>query len=268
MRRVISFGSYTFPDTIPARGEIVRTNFGNTVTRAVRLPGMDGTFDEMGGDRNPSEAGDVRCRFALVAGTPDDMADQIDAVMAMAQSGRAALTIETQSGDQRWTWAKVNNISLPIEPDVYSARLVEVTVDFQVTLPVWFSTSADSPQTEACSGVATTFQVVNAGNAAAIPVITITAGAGGLADGVTLQQLAGSSPDVIHDGEALAAGDVLVIDCRALTVTKNGADAYGVEFAAGHPAWLRLIPGSSQIKVALGASETASVKFEWDDTWR
>lgn len=268
MRRVLSFGDYTFPDTIPARGEILRTNFANGVTRTVRLPGMDGGYDEYGSDRLASEIGNVRYRFMLVAETPSEMADLRDEVMALADLGITELTIETPAGDERWTWAKVNNISMPTQPDVYSDKMVEVTIDWQVTLPRWFSDSEDSPQVEACSGTDTTFMVANGGNAAAVPIFTIDPSTD-LTSGITIQRLVSAVVvDEIDFDAALLASDVLVIDCKALAVKKNGSDAYGTAFSADHPAWLRLLPGDNTIKVILGGGESASVTVEWNDTWR
>lgn len=267
MRRVISFGSYTFPDTVPERGELLRATFADTVPRVTRLPGMDGGFDEYGDDPAARDAATIRARFVLIADTPEDMADAHDAVMAMARYGRDVLTVETSGGDERWTYARVIDIAMPTGHDSVSDKLTEVTVDFQVALPFWYATSEDSPQTEACSGTSTTFIVTNAGNATAIPVITVDP-ATNLASGVTVQRIVSSVVvDEIDYDAALLSSDVLVIDCRSLTVRKNGSDAYGTAFTADHPAWMRLLPGSNSLKVILGGGESASVTVAWDDTW-
>lgn len=268
MKRIVSFGAYTFPDTIPANGEILRTNFGSAVPRTERLPGMDGGYDAYGDGTAPSEIGTVRYRFVLVATTASEMAGKIDAVMGIVGYGRAKLTAETHGGDERWTWARVNNIHLPVGRDVMSNRQNEVTIDWQVALPRWYSTNGDSPQVEACSGTATTFTVVNNGTAAALAKISIDPGTAISAGGVTVQRLVDSvGIDEVAYAAALLATDALVIDAQTLTVTKNGADAYSNYFSANHPAWMRLLPGDNTIKVVLGAGETADVTFEWDDCW-
>lgn len=267
MRRVISFGSFTFPDTVPERGELLRATFADAVPRVTRLPGMDGGFDEYGSDPAAREAATIRARFVLVADTPEDMADARDAVMAMARYGRDVLTIETSSGDERWTYARVTDITMPTTHDSVSDKLTEVMVDFQVALPFWYADSADSPQTESCSGSATSFTITNAGNATAVPVITIDPSTN-LVSGVTVQRIVSAVVvDQVDYDAALLSSDTLVIDCRSLTVKKNGSDAYSTSFTADHPAWMRLLPGSNSLKVILGGGESASVTVAWDGTW-
>lgn len=268
MRRLLSFGGYTFPDTIPERGELIYSNFSNTVPRVVKLPGMDGGFDEYGDDPPARETGAVRYRFVLTADSAAEMMQKHDAVMAMASYGRALLTVEAAPGEQRFTWAKVNNISAPIHSPAYTDRIVRVAVDFQVTLPNWFSDSPDSPQVEACSGTATDFTVTNAGNSIATPVITVDPSAGGLASGLVIQRIVSAQVvDEIEYDAALIGSDILVIDTKKLSVRKNDTDAYGSAFAADHPAWMRLLPGDNTIRVILGGGESADVTFTWDDTW-
>jgi hypothetical protein len=60
---------------------------------------------------------------------------------------------------------------------------------------------------------------------------------------------------------------VLTVDARSLTVRRNGADAYTTVFAASHPAWLRLPPGSSSLRVSVGAGESVTVSVVWADAW-
>ncbi|MCK6580366.1 MAG: phage tail family protein [Anaerolineae bacterium] len=268
MKRIISFGAYTFPDSIAERGEVLRWNFANGVPRTDRLPGMDGGYNPLGADAFPSEIGTVRYRFVLVADTPAEMTIKIDAVLAMARYGRATLTAETHGGDQRFCYGTVNNVSLSVDADVYSDKIVEVIIDWQVSDPRWYSTSADSPQVEACSGASTTFTVVNNGTASALAKISIDPGTAISASGVTVQRLVDSvAIDEVEYAAALLATDALVINAQTLTVTKNGSDAYLNDFSANHPAWFRLLPGDNTIKVVLGAAETADVTFEWDDCW-
>ncbi|MBK8023522.1 MAG: hypothetical protein IPK19_19335 [Chloroflexi bacterium] len=266
--RIIRFGAYTFPDTIPASGEIVRTNFGNAVPRIDRLPGMDGGYDAFGDEAAPTEVGNVRCRFALVANSAAALAGQIDAARGMSGYGRAQLVIETGAGDERWTWAKVNSLTIPTEQDAIADRYAEVTVDFQCALPRWFSSNGDSPQVEVCSGAATPFTVRNGGNAIALPRFSIDPGTAISSSGLTIQRLVDAVVvDEVEFAAAVLTTDTLVIDAQGLTVRKNGVDAYGSSFSARHPAWFRLHPGDNTVRVILGAGESASVTVTWDDTW-
>jgi hypothetical protein len=268
MKRIISFGTYTFPDSIPSSGEILRTNFGDAVPRTTRLPGLDGGFDNMGDAPAPNEIGFVRARLTLVASSAADMAARRDAVMAMMRAGRATLTAETFAGAMRYCMAKVNNINLPAVYDARSARIIDATVDFQVAYPRWYSAAAGSPVGISASGTLTDGTVTASGTAVAQPVITVTATTAISAGGLTIRRMVSSVvADEIVYAAALANADVLAINCQGLTVRKNGTDAYGAAFSAAHPAWLRLQPGANTIRVILGGGETATVSVAWEDTW-
>jgi hypothetical protein len=268
MRRVVRFGSYTLPLTVPERSELLRTSFGDGVPRTVRLPGASGGFDMLGADPLPSEIGTVRARFSLIADSAAAMRAARDAVMGMAGMGREHLVLEMHDGSQRWAWAKVNAIQMPAEHDSISARIAEVTVDWQVAYPRWFSAASGSPLVIAASGALTDAALTTSGTAVAQPIITLTATSAIGATGVRIRRMVGSiTADELVYAAALANGDVLTFDCRALTVRRNGVDAYINGFSAQHPAWLRLHPGANIIRVVLGAGETAAVSVAWDDTW-
>ncbi|MCK6578120.1 MAG: phage tail family protein [Anaerolineae bacterium] len=264
MSRIVSFGAYTFPNT----GYSLINNFGDGVPRTDRLPGLDGGYDAYGDDPAPVEIGRVTWRFRLLAGSPAAMTLLRDQVRRMQSYGRALLTLEVDDGTQRWCYARVHNIQMADTVIAPSTRAQEVVIDWQVSDPRWYSTNADSPQVEACSGAATTFTVVNNGTAAALAKISIDPGTAISASGLTVQRLVDSvAIDEAEYAAALLATDALVIDAQTLTVTKNGSDAYSNDFSANHPAWMRLLPGSNTIKVILGAAETADVTVEWDDCW-
>lgn len=269
MRRLVSFGSYSFPDTVARDGEVLRTSFAQGQELLARAPGADGAYDLAGDDPYPTKPGSIRCRFKLVAESGADMQAQRDALLALTGYGRALLTAEFGDDTLRTTYAKAVAIEMPIDHDSWSERIADVSISFLVPFPRWESANEDSPQTEACSGTNTTFSLVNAGSALALPVITIDPGASDIsASGLTIQRLVDSVVvDEIEYSAALDDLDALVIDCKALSVKKNGGDAYSDDFVAQHPAWMRLAPGSNSIKVILGGGESASVQFAWADTW-
>jgi hypothetical protein len=260
---IVSFGAYSFPDT---QSSIIN-NFGDTVPRTTRLPGMSGGFDEYGDDAAAHEIGRVTVRFWLHADTPAAMQGKRDAVRAMARYGRATLTTLDDYGVQRSTKARVNSIQMPDDVIARAQRTQQVTVDFQVALPRWYSTASSSPVTTACSGTATDFTITNNGNADALPIITIDPGAT-LTSGVKVQRIVSATVvDEVDYDASLVASDLLVINCQSLTVQKNSTDAYGTTFTALHPAWLRLLPGANSLRVVLVGAETASVAIAFDDTW-
>lgn len=264
MSRLISFGTYTFPD----KGFSLVSNFGDAVPRTVRLPGIDGGFDLLGDDPPPIEIGRITWRYRLLADSPAHMEALRDSVRAMLRYGRAQLVMETSAGQQRYTYAKLHNVQMPDAVTAPSDRVQDVTCDFQVITPRWYADSPDSPQAEACSGTSTTFTVTNAGNAIALPAFSIDPSTAISSAGVTIQRLVDAAVvDEVEFAAALLATDVLTIDAAALTVRKNGTDAYGNTFSASHPAWMRLLPGVNNLKVILSGGESAAVTITWDDTW-
>jgi hypothetical protein len=237
------------------------------VPRTVRLPGMDGGYDLLGDDAPPVEIGRVTWRYRLLADTRPQMEALRDTVKAMVRSGRQQLVMETSGGTQRWTYAKINNVGMPDSVVRRSERVQDVTLDFQVPHPRWFSTAASSPVVQACSGTNTTYTITTGGTAIAKATITVDPGAT-LTSGVIVQRLVSSVViDEVDFNASLVASDLLVVDARALSVKKNGADAYGNTFSTKTPGWFRLVPGDNTIKVILVGAETASVSIAWDDTW-
>lgn len=271
MTRVVSFGEYEFP----ARWTQFDTNFGDAVPRTVRLPGMDGGYDEFGDDPAPTEIGNVK--FRLRVSQPGmDLTSQgtamqalRDALRGLAAQGRQVLVIEPSGGTaQRWTMARINSVQaserLPAETD----RIQDFVFDFQVSDPRWYSDNAASGTVEACGAGTTSFTRSNGGNALTVPVITVVAGTAALASGVTVRRVSGGTVlDRAQYAGTVAAGGTLVIDCRALSVTLAGSAAYGTAFSYDHPAWLRIPPGDNDYQVVLGAGQSADVTFEWDDAW-
>lgn len=271
MSRVISFGSYTFPDRLTQFDD----NFGDAVPRTLRLPGMDGGYDQFGDDPAPTEIGRITLRLK-VAQDGMDLASQGSAMQALRDDlraltgmGRQVLTIEPSGGTaQRWTWARANFVQINQKMPAISDRLSDFTIDWQAADPHWYSDNANSGTAVAASGTATDFTLNNGGNARTVPTLTLIAGTAALASGVTVRRLDGTAVvDEVSYGGTVSAGGTLVIDCRALAVRLGGADGYGTAFAYEHPAWLRLLPGDNDYRIILGSGQTASVTFDWDDAW-
>lgn len=265
MTRVLSFGAYLFDDV----GVDFSTNFADLVPRTVRLPGLDGGYDEFGSDRAPGEIGSIRFSFWLQASTPAEMQGKRDALRRMADWGVQALTVEPEPGvAERWCFCRVQNMQLP-EQFAQRTRLNQrVTITFQASTPRWYAASAESPYEAEAMGDEDSFALAVGGSATALPVITVLANttlAGGIA--VRLERNA-STVDRVVFGDPVPSGDTLVIDCRALRVTLEGANAYSTDFTVDHPAWLRLAPGvETTVVVELGGGEDVDVTVEFDDTW-
>lgn len=267
MTHVVSFGTYEFDNRLTQ----LDVNFANTVPRTMRLPGLEGGFDEYGDSPAPSEIGKVTARFRFNATSGTAMQALRDAVRGLAALGRGTLVIQPSGGTaayaERWTWARINSVQVPEKMAAISDAVQDISVDWQVAESRWYSDNAASGTAAACSGTATNFSRTNGGNAVALPVITVIAGGTAL-NTLVIKRLDGATVrDRISYSGTVAIGGTLVIDCRALSVYKNGAEAYSAQFEADHPAWMRMQPGSNDFRVELESGKGANVQMDWDDTW-
>lgn len=282
MVRVVRFGDYVFPETVDSWHD----NFGNAVPRTTRLPGIDGGYDEFGVGRAPTEIGKIDVGFWLFASDGDEMDAARDAVMAMADWGVQQLVIQPWGASaQRYAWARVNYIRLPEKAADCPDRQLRVTVTYQVADPYWYSDVGDVPifgaaqygrgflyggggASIAAAGAETLATLYNFGNAFTFAKVTVIAGDSGC-ESVTIERLVN---DVVRDRvswtDALGAGDVLVVDGRMAQVTLNGISNYGDAFNFLHPDWMRLMPGGNVVRVALGASDEATIQIRYYARWR
>ena len=103
--------------------------------------------------------------------------------------------------------------------------------------------------------------VVNDGNAAAPPTVTVRA-TGTLNTPIVITNHA--TGEDVRLALTLTAGQVLVVDFAAKTVTVNGANRYdAVDFTLTE--WWEVQPGTQAVSVAVGGSSGAGT---WDIAWR
>ncbi|MFN8530181.1 MAG: phage tail family protein [Anaerolineae bacterium] len=251
--RAVRFGDYAFP----APAARLRDNFAATTVSETPLPGRDGAWID--GERTPQ--GRIEVMVPFEAG---DAAR--DALHALSAIGWQELVIEPSGmggeSAQRSTLARL------IAIDLQADDLPQAVLTFAAETPRWFGVTdpAGSGTAQTCSGAVTEFTRTANGSATAYPTITITAITN--LSGIAVQRMVANQPaDQIVYAAGLSSGDVLTIDTRALTITLNGADAYGSVFNTAHPAWFRLLPGANVLRAAVGVGETASVTIDWRDTW-
>lgn len=265
MTRLLSFGDYQFRDT----GVSLSWNFANLVTRTGRLPGVDGGFDEYGDERAPSEIGKIQATMWLKAFTAAEMTAARDAVAGMAAMGVQSLVIEPyRGGAVRSCRARLDAFTHTETYAQFPMQRQRITLNFQAAYPRWGAANADNATVISASGTATNATKTNAGNAVAVPVITLAATTNISASGLKIRRMVGATiADEISYAAALTSGDTLVIDCRDLSIKRNGSDAYSSAVTFSNAGWLRVQPGSNTIRVVLGGGETADVTIAFDDAW-
>jgi hypothetical protein len=287
MPRLVKFGEsgnrvYTFSDVVQ-----MRDNFGDMVPRTVRLPGLDGGFDEFGTARAPSEIGNVSATFWIYP-TGGSMDAAKDAVRAMADWGVQKLfASQYDGGNQRYVNARVNSIEINENVRDVPHRRLRVRMTWQVAVPFWFSAAGEVPTYGGgvtygggakyggagilidAAGASTEGTVTVAGNATTLGRVTATIPTGASCGDLRVQRIVDSVAvdEWRYDG-GLTAGDVLEVNPNTGRVLLNGASAYGVDFTFTHPDWLRLPPGDNLIRVVMGVSDEADVEVRFTERWR
>lgn len=259
----LRFDDYTFPEV----GETFTYNFTNLVPATTRLMGLDGGFDADGTRPSPAEIGSIQFSFRLTADDPAAMQAKLDAVNRLAALGERKLYWQPEGNyNLRWCWAKVNNLGLTYRSD--DAFLVQrIDASFQASDPHWYED--ETSQVIPASNTLTLATVPHTGNAITLAKVTVACGVGQTCTNPIIRRfIGGITYDEVHYTGTLTAGQSLVIDARAKSVTKDGVGVYA-DFDAADPDWLRLLPGSNDIRVSFANStDAATVTLAWLPTYR
>lgn len=236
---------------------------GEARSGLVSLPGGL-VYDSLGSEWARSSAPTVRASGRLVAATAADLKTALDAWLAK-RGKRATLTRKSDGGAVHSATARLLSVRAPRQPGFRLFIPVELTFEL-LSLP-WAGTShADTTFLDTSPK---TVIVTNNGNARVTnPIITIAASASAAITAVTVAVSGVSSWS--YTG-TIAANTQLIVDCGALKVLNNGANAYsGFALNAGHviDEWIRLEPGNTSVVVTLtGGSTNSTIKFEFSDGW-
>ena len=273
---------YTFEAT---RQVSLRDNFRDVVARTSRLPGLAGGYDEYGSQAAPEEIGNVQCVFWLEADTLVSMRSKLDALAAMESWGKKLLVKQPMgSAVERFCWARVNDIGLPMNVRDVPHQRIRIEVNFQVDNPMWQTLGTYSwmwgdgtewdegalwggtPVSNTVTGTDNTFSITPAGNRILYPRVAIKIPAAQSAANIRVERiLGGVVVDQIRYSGTLSAGDVLDVDCPKYRVLLNWTDGYNDLFSIHSAAWFRLRGGlANEIRVRMkNASDQATVIFKY-----
>lgn len=269
--------------------ETYNDNFAELVTRTQRLPFAHGGFDQLGSGRSLSEIGTIRQQIHLVSETREGMQAKRDALKKMADWGAGVLYWQPTDTNQaeRWTRARLNNITMSDQVHQHSDLHQPVTLTWQASDPFWYTKGngivwgqgaavkwgdgtskwgGGSGTTVTGSG---TIALTNNGNAFTLPTVSIRPAAGKSAtDPIVRRMVNGTVVDEVRWIGTLNALDYLFIDAKRLGVWLNGARAYTQQFSARNASWLRLLPGSNSIKVLfVNATDEAVVRIGYPERY-
>lgn len=262
-------------------------NFGDVVTETARLPGVSGVFDEYGSDAAPKAGGMVRQSLTLIASTREGMDALLDDLKAMAGWPKKRLWRQPTdpNENERYCWARINNISAPRQEDQHTNLWQPVTITWQVAYPYWLQVATEQATWGGgwswgggavwggtsgypVSGTQTDISIAISGKAETIPRMVLACGTGETCQNPTIQRVVDGSvvDDVSYTG-TLTAGDSLEINAKALSVKLNNVSVYN-DFDYNHPAWMRLLPGNNTIRVTFAnAGDAGTFKLFYDEAY-
>lgn len=169
-------------------------NFTNVVTRAERLPGVSGGFAAYGEEALPSEIGSISYTYWMHYESAAAGKAAVEALKALTEWGMQRLYKQPMgSGDVRFCYAAVNNVSANWNAESVNHRRMQVTITFHVPDPFWYSYPFDVlfmdaglvmdaglsmggwTDTQFILSGADTLSIAVDGNAAALPVVWVEA---------------------------------------------------------------------------------------------
>jgi phage-related protein len=137
-------------------------------------------------------------------------------------------------------------------------KVGQYQASFLAASPYWQSDTLNS-QNNTPNADPYTCTLTGAGTAPAMPIFTVTAtntvGAG-------LKLVNGTANMYLQLNAAMTTGDVLVIDCDAITAAVNGVNVLA---SLGGDFW-PILPGANTITVT-GLNGIATVNTQWRDCW-
>jgi hypothetical protein len=194
-----------------------------------------------------------------------DLRNKLDAIKA--QIGQRGPLIRQAESDSSRQFKVARLLSVQHQRTVRDVdRVATLDLQFEADGRPWRSVNG-STVTATLAANATTIATISPGGTEAIldAVLSITA-SGGSVTALTIEL----APAVELIFGTIADGSELVIDCGAMTVRRNGVDAYDVfALGSGHSAagWLPLEPGSNAVAFTL-AGGPADLVLTYRDQWR
>ncbi len=189
---------------------------------------------------------------------------QVDRLRALV-GRRGRLWRRREDGALQWRLARLLRVQVEGNVERAAAVVAQTTATFEAAGATWKAAAGSSSTTALTTSSTKTANVETLGNGPVEDaVITVTAT--GTITSFRLYSTA-LGVDWTWTG-SLTAGQSLVVDCGALTVRKQGVDAYsGFALNAGHTAagWLPLAAGSNTLLMV--ANQAGSCVITYYDQW-
>ena len=251
-------GGYTFPtykafDAFPAERP----------ANIQRVGGSSGAYDFNGETANPIAPLLVRKSFEITASTYAGVETALNTARAsLLAANENKLWALMRDGSKRWAYAKVVSFDAPETPA--TRMTIPVSVEFVLREGIWYSETAHTDTTLDETNSVGAHSFTNSGNIATPVKITVAV------SGTPMSAFsATASGNGWSYAGTIAAGDSLVVDSAAYSVTNGGAEAFtGLTPVNYANFFLRFEPGSNSITIAKSQIGGAhDVTIEWYDAW-
>lgn len=274
------FGDYTLPAANP--DETVGTG-GATITNPLGLPG-GGAFDSL--RESVAQFGDrVLTKKAVIYASTEALAMAAYRALQAEVGKRDRLYREWDYGSAE-EWVDARLINIEAQRKAADALKLDVTMQFEIYSAYWRSLSPvgewylnDGELLDyglVLDGTATTFTldsspkiltVTNGGNAIVTDCkINIDAGS---AD-ITAVKIEADDIEIDYAG-TITAGDELMIDCGAYSVTNNLVnDRDNLSLGSDHKIneWFRLLAGANSVTITItGGSTDSQITYGYSNGW-
>jgi len=243
-------------------------DFADGINATVRTVGMSGGIDQFGGDDAPDAVKSIVLTFYLWAETTAEMQTKRDAVTKLKALGTRKLYWQPQgTANQRWCYAKVDNVRMSQDREGQGDLMQLVQINFHVSEPRWYET--EESQVVAVSGTSTDAVITNNGSAPAQVRVNLFAAGAAVCENPTIRRIvsAVAVEEMSYVG-IITGGNTLIIDTEEKSVEKSAVSVYE-DFSADTPHWLWLMPGANTIRfLCEGAGNSAAATVYWKDTYR
>lgn len=244
----------------------------------------NGVFRQTGVNNTPLGGGSIQQSISIFSSDPAQMDTYRDQLNAILNYGLVELYFQPSDPEEyeRFTYAECTAIKMERDYENNPDLIQRVTLTFDVPNPIWQiiprtlgaqwgepwgSSSWAEVADEVIipvAGLSTDETISYAGNAPSRVKITVSCGSGQTASDVTVKRIVGGNPrDTVTFWDTLVAGDTVVIDAPALSVTKNDVAAYtSIDYL--HPRWLELQPGDNLIRIEMydsGDAATVTIQY-------
>lgn len=259
--RPSSFGA----TTLPTRDLRVDISSDLSKLGLVPLPGA-GWFDAQLTEASPAEPPVIKLFARMTAAALATLSTNLDTLRARV-GRRDTLTITLPGGSTRWRYARL--VGLQAESRAEHHLGANVTQPVELTfqcVEAWWRGAAHDVDVTLTGPSPQSMVMANAGNRTVNnAIITVAA----VPSNITSLTIAVTGSSSFTFSGTITAGQSLVIDCGAMTVKNNGADAYA-NFALGGSHviddWLRLVSGNTTVVVTwTGGGATSTINFTYDD---